>query len=138
MSITLASQQVCAGNARTGFTLIEIVMASLIGGVLAGGTMIAFLRASRLAQGSSNTVEATSLAQQTVERFRNKIACRQPDEGSGQTWYDESCAPAVPSGPQDDELPEGALGGRGTRTYEVISGPDFITVKTRVEWEEPQ
>lgn len=113
-------------------------MASLIGGVLAGGTMIAFLRASRLAQGSSNTVEATSLAQQTVERFRNKVACLQTGEAASDTWFDASCAPAVPSGPQDDELPEGALGGRGTRTYEVISGPDFITVKTKVEWEEPQ
>ena len=65
-----------------GFTLVEVLAASLIGSVVAGGTFMALATAARIArqQDGAANAEASFLAQQTVERFRNRIAARPADQ----------------------------------------------------------
>ena len=86
-----------------GFTLIEIIVASLIAALIAAGTMTAFMTAARImrAQGHPGTAEAAGYAQGTIERFRNMIACDSP-------WFDPtSCSPDTdfPTTWTDDPLP---------------------------------
>ncbi len=68
-------------RANSGFTMFEVLVSSAIGAVIAGGTMTAFVTAARLVKDQDNPVklEATSYAQQTIERFRNRIACTDPE-----------------------------------------------------------
>lgn len=60
----------------TGFTILETLVAALLTSVVAGGTLMAFVSAARMVREESSpaSVEAASYAQQTVERFRNKVA----------------------------------------------------------------
>ena len=112
---------------RGGFTLLEVMIASLVGAIVAGGTMMAYIVAARLmrAQDNPQVAEATWFAQETMERFRNMIACGQ---GSVGEWFDQaSCAPVasppaplgsgMPTAWTSDPLPAGA----GTRSI-VASG----------------
>lgn len=133
---------------RRGDTLVEILAAAVIIVLMAGGTMMAFLMTRQISQGSSTTTEASSLVQQTLERFRNKIACRQSTESSSDTWYDASCAAAPPSPSSSDPLPAGPLRDQfgGTRTYTVTSRDcdavegtgDCLEVRVKVAWTQPQ
>ena len=78
-------------RAQGAFTLTEVLIAAVIGAVVAWGTASAFLAAARLlrAQDNSALAEAASYAQQTLERKRNHIACAAP-------WFDPTtCAPAA-------------------------------------------
>lgn len=77
-----------------GFTLIEVLVASAIGAVVAGGSVMAVVAASRMlrAQSGSGSAEAAQYAQQTLERFRNMIACNSP-------WFNPAtCATALGPG----------------------------------------
>ena len=60
---------------NTGFTLTAVVVASLIGAVLAGGTMMAFVTARKISYGVSSEGDAAYLAQQSLENYRNMVAC---------------------------------------------------------------
>lgn len=78
-------------------------MASVVAAVIAGGTMSAFVAASRMQQGQgpAMSTEVSNYAQQTLERFRNLIACDSP-------WFDPvTCAPTagVPTAWTEDPLP---------------------------------
>ena len=61
---------------REGFTLIEVMAASAIAAVVASGTMAAFVAAARMSrvQNSPTFAEASDYAEQTLERFRNRVA----------------------------------------------------------------
>ncbi len=84
-----------------GVTLIEILAASLIGALLAGGSLIAFTASALMTRESVTMVEASDYAVQTIEAYRNRIAC-------DDVWFDASCnllpqawapdAPAFPAG----------------------------------------
>lgn len=131
---------------RQGLTLVEIVVAAIIGALMAGGTMMAFLMAQKLTVIASTQVEATYYSQQTLEQFRNKIACRQQGERRSDTWFDESCAPDPPVGPMNVQLPPGAGGWVATREYVVEPGedfdndthPDYFKVVTNTKWTRPE
>ena len=86
-------------------TLIEILMALVVLAVLAGGTLMAFVTAIRISRASGTGQATIFLAQQTAERFRNKIACNQGEPASD-TWYDgtAACDAAPPVGPQIDPV----------------------------------
>jgi prepilin-type N-terminal cleavage/methylation domain-containing protein len=74
---------------RAGFTLIEVIAAGAIAAVIAGGSMLAYVAAARMMrQGDTPAIaEASGFAQQTIERFRNMIACNS-------NWFDPAdCAP---------------------------------------------
>jgi len=143
-SIRLVVRKSNGVNSQRGVTLIEILVASLIGALLAGGTMMAFVMARKLGQGSARTAEATPFAQQTIERFRNMIAC----DGA---WFNSSnCSsgPSLPTNWTSDPLPTGspllALG--GTRQYKVTpkdcdgdgTSGDCFEVQTQLQWTPPQ
>ena len=69
-------------NAR-GVTFIEVLVAAVIGSLLAGGTLLAFLLSAKLARDAVTMSEATDYATETVEKFRNQIACDDP-------WFNDS------------------------------------------------
>ena len=124
---------------QRGVTLFEILTASVVGSLIAGGTLMAFLMSARISQTSSSTVEAASLAQQTIERFRNRVAC---DDG---TWYtnDSNCAPVAQN--STDPMPGGAVQPsiqmNATRTYQATpqdcdgdGAMDCQLMKVTVSW----
>lgn len=75
-----------------GFTLIEVLVASVLATVVAGGTMMAYITAARIARGPSSQsyAEAFGYAQQTAERFRNLVA----DDAAYTAWLAASAGPA--------------------------------------------
>ena len=92
-----------------GFTLAEVLVGSLIASIVAGGTMMALVTAARIANQSSSPegAEANAYARETLEKFRNMIACDSP-------WFDPTtCAAtaAMPTTWQEDPLPPAGSGG---------------------------
>lgn len=106
---------------RSGITLVEILIAALVGVMIAGGTMLAFVSAKKTSVGAAGVVEAADFAQQTIERFRNKIACDNSD------WFTAAtCATTLPAAPAwtADGLPASPgplsmIGQGGIRRYQV-------------------
>ncbi len=89
---------------RRGFTLIEVLCASLIASIVAGGTMMAFVTAARIKgrQSSTTSVEATQFAQETLEKYRNYVAVDSTflsDKADTNTWYPD----LLPSSGSDSE-----------------------------------
>ena len=87
---------------QAGFTLVEVLVASVIASVVAGGTMASYVAASRMMRAQSNpaSAEAAGYAQDTVERFRNSVAC------DNAAWFTPAtCTMALPAGWQVDALP---------------------------------
>ena len=121
-----------------GMTLVEVLVGLLIGAVLVGGLMAAFLTAMRINSAGGGNVEAAALSQETLEHFRNMIGC-------DTAWFNAVCAPtALPTG-APDVLGGGELFGTGTRTYTVtaedcdgVAGPgDCFKVVATVNWTPP-
>ena len=91
-----------------GFTILEVMVASVIAGVIAVGTMMSFVAAGRImgVQDNMAVAEAAQFSQQSVEHFRNDIACQAP-------WFDAATCAYV--GPVNvwaaDPLPPAPSGG---------------------------
>ena len=102
----MSKQGVCRAP---GFTLVEVLVASVIASVVAGGTMMAFVTAARInsVQSNPDMSEASGFAQQTVERFRNQV-------GADSTWLSTQADGAW----HGDALP----GGGGTASI-LTKGP---------------
>ncbi len=122
-----------------GMTFIEIVVASILAALVAGGTLLAFVTAVRISHGSNLTDEAASLAQQTIDRFRSKIAC-------DDSWYTSAtCTANPPTGSISDNDPAISLPG-GTRQYTVAQADcdgdgsvgDCLLMNVTVTWAPPQ
>ncbi|OGX13803.1 MAG: hypothetical protein A3I71_06180 [Omnitrophica WOR_2 bacterium RIFCSPLOWO2_02_FULL_63_16] len=101
-------------------TLVEIVAALVISGVVTVGTLTALTTAVRLMNSVGVQVdpEADGLAQQTLERYRNRIACDDP-------WFEGGVTPCVLlNNPTigDDPLPSPTTA--TSRTFALTSGPD--------------
>ena len=77
----------------SGFTLVEVLVATLLAAVVAGGTMMAYVTAARMAGGpaTSASAEAAGYAQQTLEKFRNLVAANDP---TYTTWLSTNAGPA--------------------------------------------
>ena len=93
-----------------GFTFIELLMASIVATVIAGGTMAAFVTAAKITreQDVGAYAEAGGYVVQTAEQFRNMVGCSQ---GELNAWFDQSpaCAPTgnIPSTWTTAPLPPG-------------------------------
>jgi len=121
---------------------VEVLIAALIGVMIAGGTLLAFTTAKKTSVGAAGVVESADFAQQTIERFRNKIACDDPD------WFNAAtCAPVVPPGWTTDNFPASPgplsmIGQGGSRQYRVTpfdcdgdgTPGDCFQVDTKVAW----
>jgi len=120
-----------------GLTLIEIIVATVIGALVAGGTLMAFATSAKFAtQVAPNRAEAAALAQQTLDRFRNFVA--EGDPWLAPTpWTDD----AIPTGP----LPSIANFGP-SRQYKVDpldcdgdgTPGDCYQVQVKVQWTPPE
>lgn len=130
-------------NAK-GFTLIEVMIASLIATVVAAGTLMANVAAARIVRAESHTMyaEASAYAQQTTEQFRNMVAC---GEGNPGEWFDiANCNPTgVPAVWTNDALPAGGSESltqdpNAKRCYKVTPAPpdcaDCLQVEVSVCW----
>lgn len=126
-----------------GLTLMEILIAALIGVVAAGGMMVATTMSQKTSAGAVGVVEAADFAQQTIERFRNKIACDDID------WFNapDCTAAGLPAGWTADDLPPATdtlsmLAQGGTRQYQIAEFDcdedgqvgDCYKVESKVSW----
>ena len=93
-------------GSNRGFTILEVLVASVIGGVVAAGTLMSFVTAGRImaVQKNLSVAEATTFGQESMEHFRNHIACMPP-------WFDVNCAYVGPAGWAADPLPPAPGGG---------------------------
>lgn len=131
---------------QRGITLLEILVAAVIAAVVVGGTMTAFLTATKVSKVSAEEAESASYAQQTIERFRNLVACRQQGESASNTWFNAACQPELPAGEQADTLPGGIALQDASRTYQATAvdcdgdgtAGDCLQVTSKVHWSVPQ
>jgi hypothetical protein len=145
---------------KKGLTLVEIIAASVIGVMLAGGLMISFVLAVKLAHKGTFEGEGYAFAQQTIERFRNHIACRQAGETINVAWFDGTiCDADFPAGAIADPLPvvtdPSVVNFATNRTIEIenvdLDGdgnpdndfdgdgkPDYLVVRAKLQWNPPQ
>ena len=125
-----------------GFTILEVLVASVIGTVVAAGTLMSFVTAGRImaVQENLSIAEATTYGQESMEHFRNHIACQPP-------WFDVTCNYVGPAGWVRDDLPNAPGGGSESilattarRCYRVVpancgSGANSCySVDVRVCW----
>lgn len=126
-------------DGQRGFTLLEIVVASLIGVVVAGGTMTAVLLATRQTSSALHRVDMAGLFQQGFEEVRNGVYC-------GSAYFDATCAPQPASESVDlTDHPILKLDPSATMTRDVIPAdldadgtPDGVKVTLTLTWNPPQ
>ncbi len=128
-------------RSRAGMTLVEVIAASVLTSLVAGGTLMALTTAVHLAKRSSEGVQVSHLAQQTLEKFRNHVAC-------DDAWFDAACAPTtLPPANTPDLLPDGPVKDHGgTRLYTVAPADcdgvggvgDCLRMDVTVHWNPPQ
>ena len=86
--------------------MIEVLIAGVMASVVAVGTAAAFVAAARMTRVRNNPTfaEASISAQQTVDRFRNQVACDAVVNGTA--WYTANCLvdPALPDVWVSDDL----------------------------------
>ena len=136
----------CCLATAAGFSLLEVVFAGVISTLVAVGTMAAFVTAARMTQVQNNpgTAEATGHARDTIERFRNMMAC-----DAGQWFSGANCTPNLPAGWVADAIPGGGgsesiTNGVTKRCYRAQSADcdgdavvgDCISLEVRVCWKD--
>ena len=132
-------------NRPQGLTLVEVVIASLVASIVAGGTLMAFVASTRMttSQDLMANAEASALAQETVEQFRNRVTANPADV----MWWQTQAALTANDGWVAEPLP--ATGGTASklnagakRCYRVraadcdgVGGAgDCYAVQSRVCW----
>ncbi len=80
-------------RSQRGMTLIELLAAAFIGALIAAGSMIAFVTALNISRQAGTGLEAAHAAQQSMERYRNRIAC-------DDRWFDDTSTPTLECAPQ--------------------------------------
>lgn len=122
---------------RSGMTLVEVVAAAAITSMVAGGALLALTTAVRLSQRSTSGVQVGHLLQETVEKFRNRVAC-------DDAWFHpDTCAPLGQA--EADRLPSGLPTSITGRTYTVTpvdldedGVDDASRVEVTVTWTPPE
>lgn len=129
-----------------GYTLLEVMVASIITSVAAAGTMAAIVAAARMTrqQNHAGTAEASWYAQDTAESLRNMISCQS-------AWFDPAtCAPVgVPGGwvahalpaPPGGQADQSILDAPARRCYRVTpvdmggtAGNEYYQLDVRMCW----
>lgn len=130
------------GDAVAGFTLLEVIAASMLAALIAGGTLMAFLSSSRMSSSSIHVEQASYLGQQTLDHYRNRIAC-------DDAWFSSAdcTAAGIPSPGEEDPLsPNSGVGNfaDAKRCYVMtpryfgpggqIDPPDYYEMTVTVCW----
>jgi len=146
---------------QRGLTLMEVLVSLVLLTLVAGGTMVGFMLAGRVSQESVTGSQSVAEATQTLEKFRNRVACRQAGETAADTWFGpaggaDPCGQDAPIGTQTDGLEAGTyspfldptrdLSNSAKREYTVTPvdidplnpGPEAYAVTVRVRGDEPQ
>lgn len=74
-----------ATQPRRGMSLMELLAAAVIGSLMAGGTLLAFVTAMRIRHPNRVNADQMQLLYYEVERLRNRIACDQ------WSWFNPVC-----------------------------------------------
>ncbi len=136
-----------------GFTMLEVLVASIVGALIAGGTMMAFVTAARISRNETgpDSAEASAYARETLERLRNDVAADpspswfQANAGLG--WQPDT----IPLPPAPGDCPTAGKNqsilcrGPVTRRYKVtaedcdgVGGTgDCYAVSVKVCWDDP-
>lgn len=128
----------------SGMTFMEVLVSAVIAALIVGATMSAFVTALNISLGWKGPIlqaKAAAFNQQTLERFRNRMAC-------DDVVFDANCDPdptKLPTNWTSDPLPPGSLPG-GTRQLKVnpldcdgVEGAgDCLQVMVKVQWTPPQ
>ncbi|MBI4004127.1 MAG: hypothetical protein HY353_03815 [Candidatus Omnitrophica bacterium] len=124
---------------------MEVVIASLVASIVAGGTLMAFVASARMttSQDLMTNAEASALAQEAVEQFRNRVTADPGDV----MWWQTQAALTANDGWVAEPLPatggsESKLNAGAKRCYRVraadcdgVGGAgDCYAVQSRVCW----
>ena len=140
-----------------GFTLMEVLIGTVLFAVLAAGAMMAIMSAGRMSSSTNNPqyAEASALGQQTLERLRSFIGCDYNDPDVLKGWFSKADCSVIAANlpgsttakwqhddPVDDILPGGTLPRGAKRCYEVKAADcdgdsvkgDCLQVDSQVCW----
>ncbi len=133
-------------RADQGMTLIEVLAASVIGALLAAGTILALVMGVKLSRASVTSSDASAYAAQTIERNRNRIACDDAWFNSGCTYagpgpsVEQPDAPALPTDSSLEPLPD--VNRRFTmepKDCDGVDGPgDCYLMTVLLHWDPPE
>ncbi len=124
---------------KAGFTFFEVLAASMIASFVAGGTLLAFVTAARITgvQNHAALSEANSLAVQTIEKYRNRVAA--DDVTALNSLPVRAGAPAWVLEPFDALPPGGTVLTAAKRCSRVSPAPgcgvNCYQVEVRVCWD---
>lgn len=93
---------------RRGVTIMEVIVASVLASFLAIGVMMAFMASTKGTGRASTRGQAMFYVEQTLEGYRNHIACRQGNEAKGDSWYNTNCKADPPTGWVAEAMPTDA------------------------------
>lgn len=141
-----------AMSSERGISLLEILISAVVFSIVVAGAMAALVSALKIARDATMVTEAAAFAQQTIERFRNRVACDDPWVGASpdcetltlpNVWtVDPDTLPTgLPVGPLGSSLPGGLRQYKVSPVEEGIladSAPDCIQVMVKVQWTPPQ
>jgi len=125
---------------QKGITLVEILVSSIIGALIAGGTMTAFLLAARNTRASMGHADMAALFQESFEKIRNSVSCE------NSPYFDGNCNPVTVPGLNDNdpipaEHPLKRWDPTATRTVGVeahdcdgLPGNDCLKVIVKIHW----
>ncbi len=126
---------------QKGVTLVEILISSVIGALIAGGTMTAFMLAARNTRASMGHADMAALFQESFEKIRNSVSCE------NSLYFDGSCNPVtVPGANDNDPIPAShpfkQWDPAATRTVDVeaydcdgLPGNDCLKVIVKIHWD---
>ena len=122
-------------------TLLELTAAAVLGSLIAGATMMAFMTATKVSRQSSTNRDLMPAVQETLEKYRNRIACDDP-------WFNlATCVMAAQNAVNEPApLAPSLLAMGGTRDYTMTPADcdgdgtvgDCYRASVHINWTVPQ
>ncbi|MEA3560842.1 MAG: prepilin-type N-terminal cleavage/methylation domain-containing protein [Candidatus Omnitrophota bacterium] len=120
---------------KTGFSLVEVIVALIVLGLAASGMMAPFIMGRENVNLASRRIDALNLAIERIEDLKGKVGI--PGITPGRIAPDELAAGAHGPNPVGGDL--AAFGGQRKYTIQDnIAGTNLKQVTLTVTWNEPQ
>ena len=120
------------------FTLIEVMIAFLIFGMVSGGILYGYVQANRVAEWSSMSLGAQSYASQGIEQAR---AAKWDTEANGEVTAQFVYYPTNYSMVDTDDVPQSGapllLTNQISISYISSNPPMLLQIKSEVDWKFP-